>query len=83
MFGQMVMDALEAESKNFVPRRRQQRMRELFKKIPQKFKLQDLISLGYFEKVSSASCAIGRWVQEDYVKKTGRASYEKLIKELP
>jgi hypothetical protein len=83
MFGQMVMDALEAESKNFVPRRRMQKTREVFKRLPDKFTYQDLLAAGLFDSYTQARASCSRWTQEGFLKKKDRKYFVKVIKELP
>lgn len=83
MFGQMVMDALEAESKNFVPRRRMQKTREVFKRLPEKFTYQDLLAAGLFDSYTQARASCSRWTQEGFLKKKDRKYFVKVIKELP
>lgn len=67
LFGQDVIDALDAQLRAFVPRKRTRKTINLFNSLPKEFTRQEVLAKGinneYFRKL------IGRWEEDSLVKK--------------
>ena len=81
LYGQMVMDAKERERQNFVPRRRSQKIRDLYASLPEEFDITMLKKDGMNEK--SCYVTVSRWEHDGLIAKTGDRTYRKKFTEIP
>lgn len=83
-FGQMVMDALDNESKTFVPRRRSRKVREMYAMLPPAFSVDALVEKGFSKSLSAARVIIHRWREDGLIKQDDNADvFIKNFKEIP
>ena len=78
MFGQMVMDAQEAEAQAFKPRGMQKANREKFDLLPETFTPADMLKLELAKTSGNASSVALRWEKAGLIQKLERGKYIKL-----
>jgi hypothetical protein len=85
MFGQQVMDALEAERQAFTPRRRSQKVRDAYKGLPMEgIGTEMLVDRGVASNLNNAGSVLRRWLDDGLVSKSPDGkSYRKTFKEIP
>lgn len=84
MFGDMVMQAQERESSQFVPRRRSVKVREGYKLLPEIFTCEELISNGVSCNINAARVSVSRWLADGLIEKMGdKGQYKKKYSEIP
>jgi hypothetical protein len=77
MFGQMVLDALEAEALAFRPRCISGNMMAKFQKLPKVINSKVLIENGVCKDNNAATAYLSRWQKGGLLKKIDRGNYEK------
>ncbi len=77
MFGQMVLDALDAEAQAFKPRGMQAATRAKFERLPRRFTLADMVKAGFTHSTNGASSTVARWEKAGIIRKLERGKYEK------
>ncbi len=77
MFGQMVLDALEAEALAFKPRTISSDMMAKFQQLPKEITAKVLVETGVCKDNKAAGTYLARWQKGGLVKKNSRGSYEK------
>jgi hypothetical protein len=84
-FGQAVVDALDNEGRDFVPRRRSQKMRQLYASLPDgSLRPEVIVSRGGANSVKTAQKLLQRWVQDGLVTfDLDSRTYKKVYKEIP
>ena len=83
LFGQMVMDAMEAESKAFTPRRRSRKIREAYAMLPETIDAETLVVKGVAKTLKTASNTIGKWIEDGLISPVGNKKFKKNFKEIP
>jgi hypothetical protein len=83
LFGQMVMDAMEAESKAFTPRRRSRKIREAYAMLPETIDAETLVVKGVAKTLKAASNTIGKWIEDGLISPVGNKKFKKNFKEIP
>lgn len=85
MFGQQVMDALEAEQKAFTPRRRQTKIREAYKLLPKDITSSTLMEKQLAKTNSDAWKLLRRWEADGLVKRSDEdnKTFIKQFNEIP
>jgi hypothetical protein len=83
MFGQMVMDAREREMSNYVPRKRSNKVREAYAKLPELINTEMLVSEGLAKDLNYAGSMLRRWAQDGLVKAADKQNYKKVFKDIP
>jgi hypothetical protein len=78
MFGSDVMEAQEQQAAAFTPRRRSNKVKERFDKLPQAFTRNELKATCLDMKSSSISTMIKRWLEEGIIERQG----EKYVKKV-
>ena len=78
MFGQMVMDAQEAEAQAFKPRGMQKAIKVKFDQLPDAFTITDLLKWEMAKNSSTASTIAGRWEKAGIIKKLERGKFKKV-----
>ena len=68
MFGNDVMDALEAQDTAFVPRRRANKTKERFDRLPQTFSREMMVELSPGVTTSAVSKLLSVWQEEGIVR---------------
>ena len=82
MFGQMVMDAQEAEAQAFKPRGMQDTTRQKFEQLPSVFTPGDMVACGVVQNAANASTVALRWQKAGIIKKLERGKYQKTVTKL-
>jgi hypothetical protein len=83
MFGQMVMDAREREMNNYVPRKRSNKVREAYAKLPELINTELLVSEGLAKNVNAAGATLRRWLADGLVAAANNNNYRKCFQEIP
>ena len=85
MFGQQVMDALEAEKRMFVPKRRTEKMRQAYKQLPHEGITREmLVERGICKDTKIASTVLLRWLADKLVESDPQQNiFTKLYNEIP
>ena len=71
MFGNDVMDALEHQDAAFVPRRRTQRMKERFERLPSTFTRETMVQMVPEVTNSAISKMLARWMEDGLISEQG------------
>ena len=82
MFGQQVMDALEQQENEFMPRKRSTRVREAFNGLPQEFTTEDVMQIMGLKNLNSAGQTCRRWVNDGLIGNPVNHKYKKIIKKI-
>jgi hypothetical protein len=84
MYGEMVMDAQQREREQFIPRRRSQKVREAYAKLPKELTTVLLVSQGVCKDVMRASETLRRWQADGLVEENKeKKCYIKKFDEIP
>ena len=85
MFGEMVMEAQQREQSNFVPRKRSQKIREAYARLPMEgITTELLVSEGVAKDLNTASITLRRWLDDGLiVRLRDNKTYRKLFNEIP
>ena len=78
MFGSDVMEAMEQQAAAFTPRRRSNKVKERFEKLPKEFTRNELKAICLDMKNTSISTMIKRWLEEGIIERQG----EKYVKKV-
>jgi len=85
MFGEMVMEAQQREQLNFVPRKRSQKIREAYARLPMEgITTETLVSEGVARDLNTSNNTLRRWAEDGLVVRLkDNKTYRKLFKEIP
>ena len=85
MFGQQVMDALEAEKRMFVPKRRSNKVRQAYKQLPREGITREmLVERGICKDSGYAGKMLRRWLEQGLVRRDEeQKTFTKLYDEIP
>ena len=78
-YGEMVMNALTAQTKDFKPRKRRSRYAELYTRLPNEFTNEQLAEIFGITK-NSANLHCTRFVERKWVERVKQGTYRKIIK---
>ncbi|MBR2233960.1 MAG: hypothetical protein IJ892_02770, partial [Prevotella sp.] len=82
LFGQMVMDAQEAEAQAFKPRGMQDATKQKFEQLPSVFTPSDMVACGIVQNATHAATVALRWQKAGIIKKLERGKYQKTVTKL-
>ena len=82
LFGQMVMDAQEAEAQAFKPRGMQDATKQKFEQLPSVFTPSDMVACGIVQNATHAATVALRWQKAGIIKKLERGKYQKIVTKL-
>ena len=83
MFGEQVMQAQQREREGFVPRKRQEKVRHMYKALPEILTTETLVDGGFCADVNRASTVLRRWLEDGLIEKIDLHQYKKKYKEIP
>ena len=79
VFGQQVMDALDASLRDFQPKRRSTKVRDAYNSLPEVFTKEDVMQVLNLKNADSTRVTLNRWKADGLIeKKDGK--YKKIIK---
>ena len=81
-FGQMVMDALDAQTQDFEPRRRSTKVREAYNQLPMEFTTEDVMQILGLKTLNNAGQTCRRWVSDGIITAPKDRKYKKIKKVL-
>ena len=81
-YGQMVIDAQERERTAFTPRKRSNKVRQAYAKLPRQIDHETLVAHGVASSMAVASVTLKRWLDDGLVAKDGK-KYVKTYDEIP
>ena len=81
-FGEMAYNYFADQNKEFVQRRRTTRYDECYRKLPEKFKTQQMMD-SFMCSQPTASRSINRFLQDGIIERIAHGTYRKILQELP
>lgn len=81
-FGEMVMQALDAQAQDFEPRRRSTKVREAYNQLPDEFRTEDVMQMLGLKSLSGAGQTCRRWVADGIISAPKDRKYKKIKKQL-
>ena len=82
IFGAQVADAQERERQSFVPRRRSNRIREVYKNLPDLLTTTYLVEHNICSDLNKAGLFLRRWCEDGLVERVNYREYRKKFKEI-
>ena len=78
-YGTQIKNALENQSKDFIPMERKSRHDGLYEKLPENFTVQDMMSVyGISNTAARSLCA--RLIKRGFITRLKQGSYQKIVK---